>query len=177
MVVECVVSLYAAWTARSVVLLVFGNDSFIKLLSAVVVLLAFYSSFPLSKERAAQWAGLLLFILAVVIILLSITTLAQGNHPETSILGIGITSADLVIMPILAWLKRKTAHVTDSCALAADAVQSATCAYLAAITLIGLALTAVFHIRWIDAAAALVTVPVLIIEERRAMTGEECDGC
>jgi divalent metal cation (Fe/Co/Zn/Cd) transporter len=51
----------------------------------------------------------------------------------------GITVAALVVMPLLAWLKRKAAHAVDSCTLAADAVQSATCAYLAALTLLDLA--------------------------------------
>ena len=42
--------------------------------------------------------------------------------------------------------------------LAADAVQSATCAYLALITLAGLAANAAFHIPWVDSLAALVAV-------------------
>jgi hypothetical protein len=57
----------------------------------------------------------------------------------------------LIVMPLLAWGKRRTAHATNnSHALAADAVQSATCAYLAVLTLAGLAINAAFHIHWID---------------------------
>ena len=61
-------------------------------------------------------------------------------------------------------------------ALAADAVQSATCAYLAAVTLAGLAIFALWQVAWVDTVAALAAVPVLIVEGRRAWRGEGC-GC
>jgi divalent metal cation (Fe/Co/Zn/Cd) transporter len=48
--------------------------------------------------------------------------------------------------------------------MAADAVQSATCAYLAALTIAGLGINALFHIHWVDSAAALAAVPILIIK-------------
>jgi divalent metal cation (Fe/Co/Zn/Cd) transporter len=66
------------------------------------------------------------------------------------LVGIGITAAALIGMPILAWKKRTAARLTNNAALAADAVQSATCAYLAAVTLLGLALNAAFHLSWVD---------------------------
>jgi divalent metal cation (Fe/Co/Zn/Cd) transporter len=60
--------------------------------------------------------------------------------------------------------------------LAVDAVQSATCAYLALIALVGLAVNAFFHIAWFDAVAALVAIPILIKESRSAWQGQAC-GC
>lgn len=74
-------------------------------------------------------------------------------------------------------MKRKIARETDNRALAADAVQSATCAYLAAITLAGLGVNALFHIRWVDSAAALVAIPMLVVEGRKALRGEACGCC
>lgn len=59
-------------------------------------------------------------------------------------------------------------------ALAADAAQSATCAYLAAITFLGLAVRAMFHIRWFDSVAAFAAVPLLIREAREAWRGHTC---
>lgn len=91
--------------------------------------------------------------------------------------GIGITIAAIIVMPILAWLKRRTARARGSRALAADAVQSATCAYLAALTLAGLAINALWHIHWVDATAALLALPILILEGRRAPRGESCGCC
>lgn len=175
MIAECGVSLYAAWSARSVAMLAFGGDSLVELLSASVVLFSFLPESSLSKERAARWAGLLLFTLAVAVVIMSIAALVTGTAPETSCSGIVITGAALLVMPVLAWLKRRTARSTDSRALAADSVQSATCAYLAAITLVGLGVNAIFHVSWVDALAALVALPLLVIEGRRAMQGELCD--
>ena len=177
MFAECAVSLYAASTAHSVALLTFGADSLVELLSAIVVLLSFIPSLPIAKDRAARWSGILLFVLAGVIAVTAVVTLMRGNRPESSCAGIGITIAALVVMPILAWLKRRTARETGSRALAADAVQSATCAYLAALTLAGLATNMLWHIHWVDAAAALLALPILILEGRRALRGESCGCC
>ena len=57
MLAECGVSLYGAISAHSPVLLAFGADSFVELLSATVALLAIIPSFPLTKDRAARLAG------------------------------------------------------------------------------------------------------------------------
>jgi divalent metal cation (Fe/Co/Zn/Cd) transporter len=177
MLVECGVSLYGAVTAHSPALLAFGADSFVELLSAIVVLLAITPSFPLTKDGAARLAGILLFVLAGVVALVTVLSLLYRVKPETSHSGIAITLAALVVMPILAWAKRRTAQRTNNRALAADAVQSATCAYLAAITLMGLAINAVWHIHWVDSAAALLALPILIVEGRRALRGESCGCC
>jgi divalent metal cation (Fe/Co/Zn/Cd) transporter len=148
----------------------------VELLSASVALFSFSPSFPLTKDRAARWAGILLYLLAVVVVLTAALSFVRGVRAETSCSGIGITIAALVVMPIFAWFKRKIGIETGNRALAADAVQSATCAYLAAITLASLAVNAVFHIHWIDSLAAIAILPLLILEARKAMRGESC-GC
>ncbi len=176
MLIESAVSLYSAQQAHSAALLAFGSDSFVELLSGTVVLLSFFPRFSLSKERAEQWAGILLFVLADVVALAATASLIYRIHPETSGPGIGITIAALIVMPLLAWRKRRAAYATGNRTLAADAVQSATCAYLAALTLGGLAINAAFHIHWVDSVAALAALPILFIEGRRAMRGEGC-GC
>ena len=80
-------------------------------------------------------------------------------------------------MPVLSGAKRKLAHDINNRALAADAVQSATCAYLAAMTLAGLGLSALFHISWMDNLAALAAVPILFLEARKALRGDPCGCC
>jgi divalent metal cation (Fe/Co/Zn/Cd) transporter len=177
MQIECGISLYGAISARSPALLAFGADSFVELLSASVVLLAILPSFPLTKDQATRSAGILLFVLAGAVAVIAVLALMFDVRSETSCSGIGITLAALVVMPVLAWLKRRTARTTNNGALAADAVQSATCAYLAAVTLAGLAINAIWHIHWIDSAAALLALPILIIEGRRALRGETCGCC
>jgi divalent metal cation (Fe/Co/Zn/Cd) transporter len=130
-----------------------------------------------AERRANRLAGGLLFLLAAIVAGTAVASMMLGVKPESSGIGMGITIAALLAMPGLAWLKRREARRTGNRALAADAVQSATCAYLALITLVGLAVNAVFHIAWIDSAAALVAVPILIHEGRMAWRGQSCGCC
>lgn len=176
MIAECGVSLWSAERAHSPALLAFGADSLVELFSAAIVLLQFVPRFPLRPDRAGRIAGILLYILSAVVTVLAVVALVTGMHPETSLPGIAITVAALIAMPLLAWQKRRLARQSGNVALAADAVQSATCAYLAAITLLGLAVNAIWRAGWVDSAAALVAVPLILAEARRAVRGESC-GC
>jgi len=177
MLVEFGVSAYAAVTAYSPVMLAFGSDSLIELLSAAVVLLQWIPGISISERRATRAAAVLLFVLALVVAGTAVVSLVLRLRPETSLAGIGITIAALLAMPVLAWLKRREARRCGNTALAADAAQSATCAYLALIALVGLAMNALFHIAWFDSAAALVAIPILLKEGKSAWKGQECGCC
>ena len=177
MLIECSVALTAAWRAHSPALLAFGSDSSVELLSAIVVLLQFTSIWKVSTERAARLAGILLFLLAGIVAIISVSAMLLRVEPDTSRLGMCVTLVALTIMPILSRAKRKTANLTGNRALAADAVQSATCAYLAGLTLVGLILNATLHVRWVDPLAALFAIPIIVIEARRAFRGEVCGCC
>jgi divalent metal cation (Fe/Co/Zn/Cd) transporter len=177
MLIECGVSLYAAATAHSPSLLAFGSDSLVELLSAAVVLLRYGSPKSISEQTTASIAGALLFVLAFVVASTALLALVLRWRPETSYLGMVVTVAALAIMPILATLKRREARRSNNVALAADAVQSATCAYLAMITLAGLAANAMFHIPWVDSVAALFAIPILLKEGRSAWEGHTCSCC
>ena len=177
MLIECALSLYAAAKAHSPVMLAFGSDSFVELLSAGVILLQFLSLVSISQRSAARAAGFLLFVLALVVSVTAIVSLALRLRPEASRLGIGVTLAALIVMPILAKLKRQEARRSNNSALAADAAQSAMCAYLAGVSLAGLAMNEVFHIAWFDSLAALIAVPLLLREGRAAWQGQTCGCC
>lgn len=177
MLVECGASLYAAAAAHSPAMLAFGSDSLVELLSAALVLLQFSSPKMVSEEKAARLAGALLFVLAVIVACTALLSVLLRLRPETSHLGMLVTIAALIMMPILAALKRREARRTHNVALAADAVQSATCAYLALVTLAGLAANAAFHTPWVDSLAALIAVPILFHEGRSAWQGHACGCC
>jgi divalent metal cation (Fe/Co/Zn/Cd) transporter len=177
MLVEFGVSAYAAATAHSPAMLAFGSDSLVELLSATVVLLQWVPGLTISERRASRAAGALLFVLAFVVAAIAVGGLALRLRPETSCSGIAITAAALIAMPLLAAMKRREARRSGNRALAADAVQSATCAYIALITLIGLAINAAFHVVWFDSLAALAALPLLIKEGRAAWQGHSCGCC
>src|SRR5271169_5390537 len=178
MSVEAVVSLFAAWRARSPALLAFGGDSAIELLSAVVVLWRFRTTAHENAEsRAARVAGALLFALAAYVAITSVTSLLGYNEPKPTVLGIAILVAAAAVMPWLAKEKRRLSGATGSAALRADAAQSALCAYLSLIALAGLAINAIWHVKWADPISALAVLPLIVWEGREAMRGKACDCC
>jgi divalent metal cation (Fe/Co/Zn/Cd) transporter len=179
MSVEAVVSLFAAWRARSPALLAFGGDSAIELFSAAVVLWRFRATDAHAdvEKRAARVAGALLFALAAYVAITTVASLLGYNEPKPTILGIAILVAAAVIMPWLAKEKRKLSGATGSAALRADAAQSALCAYMSLIALAGLAINAIWHARWADPVAALVVFPLIVWEGREAMRGKTCGCC
>ncbi len=175
MLVECSVALTAAVRAGSVSLLAFGSDSLVELISAAGVLSQF-TGLRIAEVRAARFCGLLLYVLAAVIAIVALAGLRLHAGAETSGLGIAVTAGALLLMPVLARMKRGAAAQASNKALRADAVQSATCAYLAGLTLGGLLLRAAFGIGWLDPVAALAAVPILVVEARKARAGHVC-GC
>src|ERR1039458_1453646 len=104
MSVEAVVSLFAAWRARSPALLAFGGDSAIELFSAAVVLWRFRVSaaYGHAERRAARVAGALLFALAAYVAVTSVTSLLGYSEPRPTLLGIAILVAAAAVMPWLA---------------------------------------------------------------------------
>jgi divalent metal cation (Fe/Co/Zn/Cd) transporter len=177
MLAECGLSLYAARAASSPALFAFGSDSLVELLSAAIVLLQFLPRISLSERSATRAAGALLFLLGSFVCIAAIVSMALRRPPQESRLGIAITAAALVVMPVLAALKRHEARRINNTALAADAVQSAACAYLAAIALAGTGIDAVFHVPWFDPIAALSAMPFLFREGRDAWRGNACACC
>jgi divalent metal cation (Fe/Co/Zn/Cd) transporter len=179
MSVEAAVSLFAAWRARSPALLAFGGDSAIELFSAVVVLWRFRKGAEHgdAERRAARIAGALLFVLAIYVAVTSVTSLLGYSEPKPTFPGIAILVAAAVAMPWLAREKRRLSGATGSAALRADAAQSALCAYLSLIALAGLAINAIWHVKWADPVAALVVLPLIVWEGREAMRGKHCGCC
>jgi divalent metal cation (Fe/Co/Zn/Cd) transporter len=174
MLVECGIALYSARAAHSSAMLAFGADSLVELLSACVVLAQFSPRFPLSRMAAARVASVLLVALAVIVCATAALSLAGHVEPEGTKLGMAITIAALIVMPVLARAKRRLSRQTADAALAADAAQSGMCAWLAAVALLGVGVNSVWHIGWADSAAAIIAIPMLLVEARNAWRGEVC---
>ncbi len=119
MSVETVVSLLAAWRARSPALLAFGGDSAIELVSAAVVLWRFRANAAHERmeRRAARVAGALLFALAAYVVAASVTALLGYSKPRPTYVGMAILVAAAAMMPWLAKEKRRLSAATGSAAL------------------------------------------------------------
>jgi divalent metal cation (Fe/Co/Zn/Cd) transporter len=177
MIVEAGVSLGTAWRSHSPALFAFGGDSLIELLSAAVVLGRF--RFELKEARAARIAGILLFMLAGLVVLNSMSNFLGYREAQRSPAGIGILLAAALVMPWLARRKRQLVAITSSAALKADAAQSALCAYMAWIALAGLLVNAIWGIGWADPVAALALTPLILREGWVAVHSSKlgCDCC
>lgn len=178
MCAEAAIAIYAALRARSAALLAFGADSGIELVSAFVVLLQFKKVSHVKEKTAARITGILLFALATFIFGSSVLAFTgRGFQPQPSYLGIALLIAAAIVMPWLSTQKRTLAAMTNSGALKADAVQSSMCAYLAWIALGGLVLNALFKVSWADPIAALLLLPIVVLEGWKAMRGQTCSDC
>lgn len=177
--VEAAVSLFAAWRARSTALLAFGGDSAVELLSALVVLWRFNANAGEERpeRRASRIAGVLLFALAACVVATSVTALLGYSEARPTALGIGVLIAATAFMPLLAREKRRLSALTGSAALRADAAESALCGYLSLIALLGLLINGVWHVRWADPVAALLTIPVILREGWEAVREDPASAC
>lgn len=183
MVVEASVSIGAGVAAGSLLLIAFGADSVIELISGGVLFWRLRletmaqpgdtETVEAVERRASRIGGYLLYVLSAYVVLQALYGLTHRHHAEASWLGMAVAVVAGVGMPVLARAKIRVADQIGSRALRADAMETFTCGYLSWVLLGGLAVNAVLHWWWLDAAASLVIVPLLVKEAREAMSG----GC
>jgi divalent metal cation (Fe/Co/Zn/Cd) transporter len=89
-------------------------------------------------------------------------------------LGITVTAASLLVMPLLGVAKQRLGRRLDSGATAGEGVQNLLCAAQAAAVLAGLALTAAFGWWWADPVVGLGLAAAAVREGREAWRGEDC---
>jgi divalent metal cation (Fe/Co/Zn/Cd) transporter len=177
--VEAGVAIGAGWFAGSIALVGFGVDSLIESLSGSVLLWRLFS--PVHEESrekiALKLVGISFLILAAYVAFEAIKSLLTHESPETSFVGIGLAIVSLIIMPLLARAKRRSASNLESRAMMADSRQTDICAYLSAILLGGLALNALLGWWWADPVAALIMAPIIAREGFEGLRGEVCKDC
>jgi divalent metal cation (Fe/Co/Zn/Cd) transporter len=176
MSLEAILAVGAGIAARSVLLTAFGTDSVIELLSGATLLWRLQrealgkdpANVEALEERATWISAVLLLLLCVYVVLSSIVGLVLRIEPESTWLGLIVAAAAVVVMPWLARQKRNVNVTLQSPALRADVVESATCAYLAGITLAGVGIHALTGWWWVEYLAAIGLLGWLIPETREA---------
>ena len=167
MLIEACVAVGAGIVARSVLLTAFGIDSIVELLSGIVL---FRLLTGRSGETAAtRISAVLLILLCAYVLLFSIAGLIFRIEPESSLAGIAVSAIAIVAMPVLAQRKRRVNAVLQSPALRADIAESISCAYLAGMTLVGLVVSMLTGLWWIQYLAALGLLAWLVPEAREAL--------
>jgi divalent metal cation (Fe/Co/Zn/Cd) transporter len=126
-----------------------------------------------AEAAASRATGALLLLLGGYLVFESGRRLMGfGREPETSGVGIILTAVSLVVMPVLARAKLRTAGRLGSGSLRADAYESIACAWLSVTTLAGLLLNAGFGWWWADPLAAFALVPLIVREGLEGVKGE-----
>ena len=174
-VAEAIIALTAGSFASSTVLIGFGLDSIVEVLSAAAVAWQFAAPDPRTRERAALRAiAVSFFGLAVIVIFDAARSLFGFSEAGHSPVGIVLAAASLAIMPAFAWLERRTGKELGSASAVADAKQLLICSYLSAAVLVGLLLNSTLGWTWADPVAALVIAGFAIREGREAWRGDGC---
>jgi divalent metal cation (Fe/Co/Zn/Cd) transporter len=174
MIVEATVAIASGVAAGSVALTGFGLDSVIELAAAGVVLWQFSGVEEHRQHTAHRVIAVSLYALGAYITFDSIYTLVRHERPEHSLPGILVAVAALAIMPTLARAKRRIGRAMGNAAVIADSSESAVCAYMSAIVLVGLVANAALSWWWADPVAAFGIAAFAVHEGREAWKGEGC---
>jgi divalent metal cation (Fe/Co/Zn/Cd) transporter len=172
--VEASVAIAAGVIAGSVALVGFGADSVIELAAGLVVLWRLASARAITERRAQQMIAVSFYLLSAYVAVEAILSLAAGDRPAVSWVGIGLSVLTLATMPALARAKAKVADELGSSATKSESRQTMLCAYLSAGLLVGLSLNALLGWWWADPIAALGIAAVASREGRNAWLGEAC---
>jgi divalent metal cation (Fe/Co/Zn/Cd) transporter len=169
-VIEGIVAIAAGITAGSIALIGFGLDSYVEVASGLLLVWRLRKhGFGDEEEEAAEkrailFVGVTFLLLALYVTYESGKKLLFHEHPDASMVGIILAIVSLIVMPILAFYKKKIATEINSRALRADALETLACSYLSLTLILGLGANALFGWWWADPLAALAMVYFLVRE-------------
>lgn len=176
-VIEAAIAIGEGARVSSTALVGFGLDSVIEVASAAAVAWQFAGPDPEAREKTAlRIIAVSFFALAGYVTVESIRSLTGAAEARHSAIGIALTAASLIIMPVLSWAQRRAGRELGSRSAVADSKQTLLCTYLSGVVLAGLVLNSAFGWSWADSAAALVLAGVAVHEGREAWRGQTCCG-
>lgn len=178
--VEGVVGLWQGLAAGSIALTGWALGAIPEGLAGAFVIWRFTGARTLSEtaERRAQIGVAVSFwINAPYIVAESVHHLFGDKRSESSVIGIGITAAAVLVMPMLGRAQRRLGVRLGSAATVGEGVQNYLCAIQAAAVLVGLTLTAHWTgTWWLDPLIGLGVATVSVWQGFRSWRGEGC-GC
>lgn len=174
---EGAIAITAGIIASSIALIGFGLDSVVEGVASLIIVWRFTGNRVFSgaaEHRAQRLVAIQFFLLAPYVAFESVRALLGGEHPEVSWLGIGLSVASLITMPMLGIAKERLADQLGSAATKGEGRQNMLCAYLAAALLVGLLGNALVGAWWLDPIVGLLIAGVAVKEGREAWRGEGC---
>ena len=177
MSLEGAAGLYAGARAGSVSLIGWALSSVVEGLASVIVIWRLTGSRTLSStsERTAQKAVAVTFwLLAPYVAVQSVHDLLARHHALDSRLGLVLTAASVIVMPLLGRAKQHLGVQLNSAATAGEGTQNLFCAYLAGAVLVGLFANSLLGAWWLDPLIGLGVAAVAVREGREAWKGDPC---
>jgi len=178
-VLEGALAITAGLLAGLVSLVGFGIDSGIESAAAVLVGLRLSARLrhgeadERKERRALKAVAVTFFVLAAYVTIEGIRALVGGETPDSSIVGIVLLAASVIVMPVLAREKRRVGEALGGDRLIlADAAETKICVLLSISTLLGLGFFALTGAAWLDPVAGFVIAVFAINEGREAWEGE-----
>lgn len=181
-VIEGFVAVTAGMLAGLVSVIGFGIDSGIESIAAVLVGMRLaarlrHGQADEHKERLVlRLVAVTFFVLAAYVTIEGIRSLANGAAPDSSPLGIAVLVGSILVMPILATMKRRVGLRLADALILADAAETQICVLLSISTLAGLGLYELTGAAWLDPLAGFVIAAFAIHEGREAWEGELVEG-
>ena len=181
-ILEAIASIVFGGIAGSIALIGFGLDSIVESLSGLVLIWRLRQHGKISREaegriekRAVRFVAVTFFVLGIYILFESIKKLVLAEAPDSSVPGMLIAVASLIVMPLLTWQKYRTGREIDSRALVADSKETLACAFLSMALLVGLGANYLFGFWQADPIVGLIIVIFLFREgmEGWKESGEE----
>lgn len=161
-IIEGYVSVYFGNTDDTLVLLGFGIDSFVEVISGIGILhMVLRMQRTEVKEHdkfertALRITGISFILLAVGLVSGSVLNFLNKSNPVTTFAGIIIACVSILTMYFLMQYKLKTGKALNSEAIIADANCTRTCLYLSFILLFSSLLYEFLKISYIDIAGSL----------------------
>lgn len=174
-----VLAVVAGLTSNRLSLLGFGFDAAVDSVASMVLLWRFRleTTHPARADRAERLAeiavGWVLLVLGLYLGVRAIQAIVAGVHPEATGTGTGISVVSMLVLPMVAAAKYRTALALRSRSLRADSILTAIAALLALVAVVGAVLTETLGIRWADAVGGLIAAVVLLREGRGGIRGED----
>jgi divalent metal cation (Fe/Co/Zn/Cd) transporter len=180
MLAEGVIGLWQGLAVGSIALTGWALGSLPEALASAMVAWRFSGSRTLSEtaeRRAQRGVALSFWLTAPYIAAESVHHLFGEHHADTTVIGMALTAASLVLMPILGRAKHVLAVRLGSAATAGEGTQNYLCGTQAAAVLVGLAVTAGWPgFWWFDPIIGLGIAAVAIWQGFKSWRGEGC-GC
>ena len=180
MLTEGVIGVWQGLAVGSIALTGWALGGLPEALASAMVAWRFSGSRTMSataERRAQRGVALSFWLTAPYIAAESVHHLLGEHHAETSVIGMALTAASLVLMPILGRVNHRLADRLGSAATAGEGTQNYLCGAQAAAVLVGLAVVAVWpSCWWFDPVIGLGVAGAAIWQGVKSWRGEDC-GC